>query len=383
MPEKILFVDDEPAVLSGYHRLLHRDFPIDTAVGGEQGLAAISQRGPFAVVVSDMRMPNMNGAEFLSAVRARTPDTVRMVLTGHSDIDAAINAVNEGAIFRFLTKPCPKETLVQALTTAITQYRLVNAEKELLEKTLQGSVEVMTEILGITNPSAFGRAARLRRYVHHVVKKLGLKPAWQYEVAAMLSQLGCITLHPDVIDAVNAGQKLPPDEQARFDKHPSVAWDLLSRIPRMEAVSWMILQQQDAVTRLDAATLQNSDPVQTGAHLLRLVLAYDRLLNSGLDHAATVAALCAQAVGLDLTLANALADLEVVDDTAQVRVCPITALAPGMILVEDLKTKTGILVVGKGQEVTTPLAMRLNTFWQHGVVPGNVRVKLPSRQNEE
>jgi CheY-like chemotaxis protein len=96
--DKILFVDDEPDVLNGYKRILHREFQVDTAVGGEKALAAIQEHGPYAVVISDMRMPEMNGAQFLARVRGTAPDTVRMLLTGYTDLDAAMQAVNEGNI---------------------------------------------------------------------------------------------------------------------------------------------------------------------------------------------------------------------------------------------------------------------------------------------
>jgi len=134
MADKILLVDDEPAVLEGYKRLLYRNFPVETAPGGASALALISVAGPFSVVVSDMRMPGMNGAEFLAAVREKAPNTVRMLLTGHADLDTAIDAVNRGRIFRFLSKPCPKEVLVEAINEGIVQYRAAEAEKELAEK---------------------------------------------------------------------------------------------------------------------------------------------------------------------------------------------------------------------------------------------------------
>jgi len=132
--EKVLFVDDEPAALDGYRRVLFHDFALTTAVGGEEGLAAIRDNGPFAIVISDMRMPGMNGAEFLAAVRQTAPGTVRMLLTGHADLDAAIEAVNKGHIFRFLSKPCKKEVLVQAISDGIAQYRATEAEKQLVKK---------------------------------------------------------------------------------------------------------------------------------------------------------------------------------------------------------------------------------------------------------
>jgi FixJ family two-component response regulator len=134
MADKILFVDDEPAVLDGYRRMLHREFEVDTAVGGERGLMLIHDSGPYGIVISDMRMPGMDGAEFLSQVRQKSPETMRMLLTGYTDINAAIKAVNEGNIFRFLTKPCSKETLVEAIHIGMDQYRSITTEKQLAKK---------------------------------------------------------------------------------------------------------------------------------------------------------------------------------------------------------------------------------------------------------
>jgi len=134
VPEKILFVDDEPLVLDAIRRILRDKFQICIAEGGEKGLAAVKENGPFAVVVSDMRMPGMNGAEFLSRIRKDAPDTVRMLLTGFTDLQAAIAAVNEGNIFRFLTKPCKKEELVGAINLGLDQYRTAVAEKKLVKK---------------------------------------------------------------------------------------------------------------------------------------------------------------------------------------------------------------------------------------------------------
>ena len=134
MGEKILFVDDELPVLEGYQRLLRRDFELSTALGGYQGLAAIRANGPFAVVISDMRMPEMNGAEFLAEVRRRAPDSVRMLLTGYADFDAAIAAVNQGNIFKFLTKPCEKAILVEAIQSSLALYRAATGQRELAKK---------------------------------------------------------------------------------------------------------------------------------------------------------------------------------------------------------------------------------------------------------
>jgi len=206
MAEKILLVDDDNNILDGYRRSLGREFLMETALGGEQALKLAADNGPYGVVVSDMRMPGMDGIQLLSRIKAQSPDTIRVMLTGNAEIDMAINAINEGSIFRFLTKPCSKEMMAKTLTAALVQYRLVTAEKQLLEQTLSRSIQVLTEVLSLVNPAAFSRAERARRYIHHIATSMKLPNVWQYEVAAMMSQLGCVTLPSETIAAVYSGR---------------------------------------------------------------------------------------------------------------------------------------------------------------------------------
>src|SRR6266852_5256657 len=206
MDEKILCVDDELNILLALQRQLRKQFHIECALGADKALAAVDRDGPFAVVVSDLQMPGMNGLEFLAKLKQRSPETVRIMLTGHADLEAAIGAVNQGNIFRFLTKPCSAEDLARTLEAAIEQYRLVTAERDLLEKTLYGSVKVLTEVLSLVHPAAFSRASRIHRYVRHMALEMKLPNAWQVEVAAMLSQIGCITLEPEALDRLYVGE---------------------------------------------------------------------------------------------------------------------------------------------------------------------------------
>ena len=134
MSEKILFVDDESSALEGFTRTLHGKFDVRTAISGGEGLVRIQKDGPFAVVISDMRMPGMSGAEFLAEVRHAAPQTVRMLLTGHADMHSAIESVNRGHILHFLTKPCPREVLIAAINSGLDQYRAAMEEKSLAQK---------------------------------------------------------------------------------------------------------------------------------------------------------------------------------------------------------------------------------------------------------
>ena len=141
MQERILLVDDDRNILDGYRRSLHGEFQVETAESGQEAVKLLESSGPYAVVISDMRMPGMDGIELLKRVKTASPDTVRIMLTGNADMQTAIEAINEGSIFRFLIKPCNKETMARTITAALVQYRLITAEKQLLEQTLSGCLQ--------------------------------------------------------------------------------------------------------------------------------------------------------------------------------------------------------------------------------------------------
>jgi len=377
MQEKILFVDDEPPVLTGYQRLFRNDFKIDIAVGGKGGLIALKSTGPYAVVVSDMRMPGMNGVEFLREVKNQSPDAIRIMLTGQADLDAAIASVNEGNIYRFLTKPCDKETLGKTLTAALVQYRLVIAERELLEETLKGSIQVLSEVLSLVNPAAFSRAMRLKRYISHVVAKLRLSKPWRYEVAAMMSQLGCVALAPETIDAVFAGQQLSAEEQARYDSHPAVAKALLENIPRMEPIAWMIAHQNTPITvDTDIANREMAD-MRQGAELLQLMIAFDELLRKGRSRTEAAHTLAKQYRYVDKDILYALVELDPEKQDALTQTCQVGELTPGAVLDQDVYSSSGSLIVTRGQEVTSALIIKLKNFEARGAISGTVTVLVP------
>jgi response regulator RpfG family c-di-GMP phosphodiesterase len=380
MPEKILMVDDENNVLLGYQRMFRNEFSIDTAAGGAAALAALSATGPYAVVVSDMRMPEMDGATLLTKIRLLAPDIVRIMLTGDADIHSAVTAVNEGSIFRFLTKPCNKDTLGKALTAGLMQYRLVTAEKDLLENTLQGSIQVLTEVLSLVNPAAFGRALRVRQYIHQAATKMALASPWRFEVAAMMSQLGCVTLHPETIEAVYAGRALPPDEQKRFDAHPGVARDLLSKIPRMEPIAWMIAHQNDSAPGGGDVANAATPDMRMGANLLRATLAFDDLVTKGLLPSEAANRLSREHADFDPRIFQALVELNGEKSKTEVRACDIAELIPyDMVLQEELRTKTGILLVAKGQDVTPTLILKLKSFLEKGAIGRKVAISAKNR----
>lgn len=142
MDLKILLVDDEPKVLSGLCRTLGNRFTLACANSGAEALAIVQSEGPFAAIVSDMRMPGMSGLDLLREMRQRVPETVRLVLSGHADFDAVVAAVNEGAIFRFHTKPVAPDVLADSLQCALLRHIEAKQARGRLDPSLEHVREV-------------------------------------------------------------------------------------------------------------------------------------------------------------------------------------------------------------------------------------------------
>lgn len=364
MSEKILFVDDEPNILLAIQRQLRKRYELDTANGPIEGISKIKGDGPYAVVVSDFRMPEMDGVQFLAKVREMNSDTVRMMLTGFADVKITIEAVNQGKIFRFLTKPCSSDILVSALDSGLQQYRLLKAEKELLEKTLKGSIKILTEILGLINPEAFGKSARLKRLAVSIAQHLGTEEVWQIETAAMLSQIGCIILSEHTLKKINMGQQLIGDEMRLFEKHTSVAADLISNIPRMEKIADIVANQYK---NFDGSGIPNNalkgQMIPIGARILKAAHDYDILVAKNYFKEDAIRKMEAQKGLYDPSVLNSLRNIvfqeNIKENLQKVR---IADLRKNMIFDEDVKTLTGILLVSRGQEVSTAMIERLKNY---------------------
>lgn len=370
---KVLLVDDDKDLLEALTALLRRRFQIFTAVGGEAGLRCLADNPEIPVIVSDLRMPGMDGATFLARACEVAPDAVRVLLTGYSELEGAIAAVNEGHIFRFLSKPCPPAHLVAAIEAAAAQHRLITAEHVLLEQTLHGAIRTLTDVLAMTNPVSFGRATRIKPLVAALARELGLKGLWQLEVAALLSQIGYLTLPPDTAEKVYAGAELTVAEEDMLERVPAVTQQLLANIPRMEMVCSILAHTSQPYQ----TTAPRGEPMEVavarrGAHLLRVALDYDTLDSRGLSPDAIVAQLRA---GSSRYAPDVLDALEViVGGVAQMvqRIeVKVGGLQVGMVLAEDVRLAGGLLFIARGHEVTDGMLERLRNLR-----PGSVREPL-------
>jgi response regulator RpfG family c-di-GMP phosphodiesterase len=360
---RVLCVDDEPLVLEGLRDILGRSFEVSVATSAVGGLEILrGEPDGFAIVISDMRMPVMGGADFLRTARAVAPDAVRMLLTGHADLQAAIRAVNGARLFRFLTKPCDAQELLGACVAALGQHRLQTAERAMLEETLRGSVDALAEVLALASPAAFGRAGRVKELAGRLARAAELRNRWEIEVAAMLADIGAVTLPQPTAEKVYTGARLSAAEAAMVERVPEVTRQLLSKIPRLEGV--LEILDKHRVPPADTAT-DGWSAIPVGARVLRIAVDYVELESQGALRTVAVGAMRNRGL-YDPPLLDTFAAV-IGAEAAVVRELTVGRLRVGMTLADDARSVRGELLLARGQRVTERLVERLRNIGADGV----------------
>lgn len=376
MTDRILFVDDEPNILQGFQRSLRNRFDVSVAESGADALQLVENSEKFAVIVADMQMPGMNGAMFLGAVRKLSPDSTRLMLTGNADQQTAIDAINQGDIFRFINKPCHIEELIQLLESGVNQFRLKQNEDEILNNTLKGSINALSEVLALTRPDIFGRTARLQKLFALTLTRLGIQADWELESLPLLCHVGYIVLPDTIIEKIVAGKELSEMEHKTFSTHPDAASDLLKKIPRLEGLADCLKYQSKGFDGSgEPAGGDIGDAIPFGARLLKAITDFTETELTSSTELAMVR-LKQQSQLYDPEILSALFESVNTQDLRQVREVEIKQLRAGMTVACDIMTKQGTLLLSKGQDITDPVVNRLLNFDANGVIGQSIIVLI-------
>jgi response regulator RpfG family c-di-GMP phosphodiesterase len=234
------------------------------------------------------------------------------------------------------------------------------AERELIEKTLSKTVQLMTDMLGLSSPFAYGRAIRLRRIVKELAVNLRVTNAWQFELAAMLSQIGCVALPKDLLEKVYKGQSLEKNEASMYGSHPLIGYRLLMDIPRLESIAQMIRDQQRNISSYaEQPYSHKTHDIDLGAQILKVATDYDQLIQNEMSHVEAIQHMLRKTVVYDTEIVEALGNKPFFKDTWQVSLVDVNSVKQGMIINENIYTKEGKLLISKGMEISSATLEKL------------------------
>jgi response regulator RpfG family c-di-GMP phosphodiesterase len=372
---KVLFVDDELSILKGFQLNLGRKYDVFTAESGGEGLRILEEDGPFEVIVSDFAMPGMNGASFLEKVREQNKEVVTMLLTGQANFDDLCEVVRRGEIFRLLGKPCSPDALDKNLQQALRQYQLVSAEKELLEKTLNGAIGAITSLLSAANPLFFGRAQRVKSLARDIAKEIKVAHEWRLEVASDFCYLGYLTLPEDSQQKVYEGEVLSADLEQVVEGFPNFVSQLLKDIPRLNKI-------RKIIESIGASYEDGQDDSEESkiASIISLAQKYDQMDSKGFSKSEIFEKLREEQSTFLPGCIDALANtLELSGGFMEPSKITIQSFKPGMRLLEELKLQDGKMLAPVGAMVSLSLVQTIQSHLAamgESVFPDSIEVLI-------
>jgi response regulator RpfG family c-di-GMP phosphodiesterase len=363
MAVRVLFVDDDVSLLKSIQRNLCFDYDLSIAESGQQALELIRQNEPFSVVVTDMRMPVMDGIHFINEARQIAPDSMYLMLTGNQDVDTAIKAVNHGQVYRFLSKPCETADIKTAVNAAHRQFELVHAEKELLHKTFVGAVSLMTDVVETLHPDTMQQSQRVDTIMRICEEALGCTGNWEFRLAARLSLIGHALLP---CDEQLKFQQLGPNEresQLLLNKIAVTSSRLIGRVPRLEGVG-EILRKQSLVDGSVFHEPYEGHNTDLGAVLLKVAVHWSNMINHGLCLDDAIGEIQQAVPGLPQQIQSALQELDAPASNRAPIELAVSDLTEGMVLYDNVVSEDGALLLRSGRRLTPSVIEKMKLHFQ-------------------
>jgi CheY-like chemotaxis protein len=363
MKTRILFLDDEQPLLNGIQRRLGHDYDMTCCTAGAEALKIIEQLGPFGAIITDMRMPEMNGIQFIRQAREIAPDAVYIMLTGNQDQATAIEAMNEGQVFRFLNKPCDHDALKRSIDAALHQYQLVTAEKELLQKTFVGAISVLTEVLEIGQPAIYSQASYIEELVGLLTSAVGCSPRWEYKLAARMSPIGLSLLSEQERAYLEIGSPTDSQYLEMYRRSIGISARLIEKIPRLGTVAQIISSQLDVNGSLQFHVNEsNEEVVHIGATLLRIATFWNSLMRIGIGPNVAVQEVRSMFPEIHQAILITLEQWNGYHQAHDVVRIEVSEIREGMILADDVVATDQSKLMRQGQRLSKASVEKLRTY---------------------
>lgn len=423
-PATLLFVDDEPSILSALRRLFRpHGYRILIAESGAAGLAILEQEA-VDLIISDMRMPEMDGATFLKQARSRWPGTVRILLTGYADVTSTVAAINEGEIYRYIAKPWDDTEIVNTVRDALERQRLESENKRLtalaqaqneelkalnagleqkvaertsevrqvlamvekahgeLKKSFLTSVQVFAGLselrVGQSGGALAGHGRRVADWARNLAHRLEVGEAEVQNVmlAGLLHDIGKLGLPDELLS--KPFNMLTADQRAQVMKHPQIGQNLLMAIERFKDVATLVRHHHECFDGTGYPDRLAGMAIPLGARILSVVNDYDSLQIGTLvqrplrPEEAITFLIDNRGKRYDPAVVDAFVKLIAETRKSGPVELPLRTmhLKPGMVLTRELAHRDGYLLLAKGSVLTADIInqlVRLEQTEQHNL----------------
>lgn len=412
----LLCVDDEPNILSALRRLFRGSpYTVDTAPSGAEALLRLAE-APYDIVISDMRMPGMDGAELLEQVRLRWPDTVRIMLTGFSDMASTVAAINQGEIFRYLAKPWNEAELLHTVEQALERKRLKDERDRLLQVTREQnealaqmngelearvarrteslaqvnaqlhrawltSIKVFTGLMEMRSGGLAGHARRVAELARDIARQLGLNSAEVQDVflAGLLHDVGKLGL-PDTVLTLPL-REMTPAELGQYRQHPTLGEQALMPLENLQAAARFVRAHHERHDGRGFPDGLQGDEIPLGARILALANDVDNQLNGRHGTKPLPLATVRQRVGelratrYDPAVVDAWLGLAQGRTPAQAQTVGVADLRPGDVLTQDWINADGLLMLATDRELDARLIEQIRQYQVRAVQPIRLHIR--------
>ncbi len=277
---KILIVDDEPDNLQLLFRTLRRDYDVTKANGPLEALEILKDNS-FQCILSDHKMPDMDGVEFLKRSENMYPDTIRLLVTAYSDVDILMNAINYAKIYRYIKKPYSPEELLHTVQLALEYYQLKEDNKKLifdLKDLFSGTINAIMDALDSKDSYTLGRSRRVAFYTTKMIEVMDISKTERavIELAALLHDIGMIGVQEEILHKV---EKLTDAERAEIKKHVFYSVKILEDIKQLERVTEIIKYHHEYYNGEGYPYGKKGEDIPLGARIIAIADAYDALVS--------------------------------------------------------------------------------------------------------
>ena len=363
----VMIVDDVPENLQVLAKMLQQDgFLVRPVPDGRLAIHAATNEPPDLILL-DILMPVMDGYQVCRELKLHpvTREIPVIFLSALTETFDKVKAFEAGGV-DYITKPFQFEEVRARVCTHLELYRLNRENQALIAKTLAASARTLVDMLSVIQPVIFDQSNRLRRYMRLAAKQLHIRAdvCLQWEIAALLSQLGCVAVAENLLRKKQQGEFLSLEEVLAFQTHATVAADLIGGVPRMEMASEIIRRQHEPFRQEEGLhfSVEGTEDTTLGGHVLRMLVDFDYLQMAGKDGVGALIVMLEKPAAYSPALIEVLRHVVEEEGKDQVEWVRLDDLTAGMILMEDIMAESGKVVLHRQAELTGNLLSLLRYY---------------------